>query len=341
MIASLVVILAAVAGGGLFHWLDFPVPFLLGSLFGAIIARNLVGPILDTSLFRRGGIVLISAAAAGMLTQDAAAALFGMLPLVLGASAVLLAISAALSGPVARMAQLDRLTALLACLPAGMGEMANLARELGARAEAVAAIHSLRIVILLGLLPIWTGLTLGDAIAAASAPETESALGLIVFVAAGAGGAVVAARAGLQNPWVTLPLLLGLILVSFGGTVPAMPQPVLNAAQIALGGSIGARFTARDIASLPRAAIAGVFSSLILIAVSFLVLSAIVSELGGIDRASATLAVAPGGSGEMIAAAQSLGLATAIVAGFHFVRSLVTNMVVPPIIRALVRRGLL
>jgi uncharacterized membrane protein AbrB (regulator of aidB expression) len=44
------------------------------------------------------------------------------------------------------------------------------------------------------------------------------------------------------------------------------------------------------------------------------------------------LGVAPGGLGEMIASAKALGVASALVAGFQFVRSFLTNMIVPPLL---------
>jgi len=44
------------------------------------------------------------------------------------------------------------------------------------------------------------------------------------------------------------------------------------------------------------------------------------------------LGTAPGGLGEMIASAKVVGASAAIVAGFQFVRSFLTNMIVPPLI---------
>ncbi len=50
------------------------------------------------------------------------------------------------------------------------------------------------------------------------------------------------------------------------------------------------------------------------------------------DRLSVVLGLAPGGLGEMIATSKAVGGATALVAGFQFVRSFITNMLVPPIV---------
>jgi uncharacterized membrane protein AbrB (regulator of aidB expression) len=52
----------------------------------------------------------------------------------------------------------------------------------------------------------------------------------------------------------------------------------------------------------------------------------------GLDRASLGLGLAPGGIGEMIASAESLGVGAALVAGFQFTRSFLTNLIAPPLI---------
>jgi uncharacterized membrane protein AbrB (regulator of aidB expression) len=56
------------------------------------------------------------------------------------------------------------------------------------------------------------------------------------------------------------------------------------------------------------------------------------------DRETATLAVMPGGLGEMIAAAGALGLLPATVAGFQITRSMLTNILAPQLIKLALAR---
>jgi uncharacterized membrane protein AbrB (regulator of aidB expression) len=77
-----------------------------------------------------------------------------------------------------------------------------------------------------------------------------------------------------------------------------------------------------------------------MITAAFSVLAPLAGWLGGLDPVSSTLASAPGGLGEMIGSAASLGLLAAAVAGFQLIRSLLTNLAAPPLIRWAVRRKL-
>jgi uncharacterized membrane protein AbrB (regulator of aidB expression) len=128
-------------------------------------------------------------------------------------------------------------------------------------------------------------------------------------------------------------MLLGLAVVAAGFMIPPMPPPFLVAAQIAIGASLGVRFRADRLTKLPRVALAGVLSGLMLIGAAFVGLAWAVERLGGFDHVSAMLAVAPGGLGETIAAATTLGFLAAPIAGFQITRSLVTNLLAPPLIR--------
>ena len=105
------------------------------------------------------------------------------------------------------------------------------------------------------------------------------------------------------------------------------------AAQIAIGASLGLRFRLQSFRTLPRAALAGIFSGVVLIGVSGLLFAAAVQALGGLRHETATMAVMPGGLGEMIASATALGVLPATVAGFQITRSILTNIFTPPLIK--------
>jgi uncharacterized membrane protein AbrB (regulator of aidB expression) len=105
-----------------------------------------------------------------------------------------------------------------------------------------------------------------------------------------------------------------------------------------IGASLGLRFRLDQFRSLPRAALAGIVSGVVLIGVSFLGFAWVAQLFGGMDREPATLAVMPGGLGEMIAAAGALGLLPATVAGFQITRSALTNIVAPQLIKLALAR---
>lgn len=327
-----------------FQRLGIPLAYILGALVGSALYTNLLGPIRYGKGLRRGAQLVLGAAVGALLTPDTVSELVRLLPIMIAATVGLNVAGALLAFPVARIAGVDRLTALMACLPAGMAEMASLAGDIGAREQPVAVIQTLRVIIVLAVMPLWLGLA--DAVMPAQVTPTDplpadpSLLWVLgVVVAASAAFAMCLSRLGVLNPWVITPALMSGALIAVGWSVPPMPPIALIAAQIALGASLGIRFRVDELRSLPRAVVAGVFAALVLIGVSFVALAPLVAAAGGVDWRSAALAVAPGGLGEMIASAKALGLASAAVAGFQFVRSLLTNMFVPQLIKLGMRRG--
>ncbi len=334
MLATVVGLAAACAGAVLFHALGVPLAYILGAMVGSALAANLVGPLALTRPMRRLGQLIVGTAVAAVLDGAVVAELARLAPVMLLAAVLANGVAVALAGPLAWLAGTDRTTALLAALPAGMAEMATLARELGGQDQIVALVHTLRVVLVVASLPFLLGLAgqiLPPPAAAAPTPAALAGLGLVLLL--GAAAAYGTARAGVLNPWIVLPMLTGLLVVLAGWTVPPMPLPLLVMAQILIGASLGDRIRVADLARMPRAALAALASGVVLIGTMVLLVAPLLALALGVERPVLMLALAPGGLGEMIAAAKALALAPATVAGFQFVRSLCTNMVAPLLIR--------
>jgi hypothetical protein len=334
-----VTIAAAVATALLFAAVGIPLAWILGALVGSAIVTNVAAPMRGGRYLRRLGQLFIGVSVGGVLTPDVVAELGRLLPLMLGVAVASNLMGLVLATPIAWIAGVDRLTGLVSCLPAGMAEMATLARELGGHDQTVAVIHTLRVLLVLSFITLWLGVT---AATPAPRPATGLAEAAVILGIVVAGGAIAAAatRFGVLNPWVIAPMLLCLAIVALGATLPPVPDPVLIVAQIAIGASLGLRFRMESFRMLPRAALAGLASGAALITIAVLGFAPAVGMLAVLSPATATLAVMPGGLGEMIAAAAALGLFPATVAGFQITRSIITNIFAPPLIRwALARSG--
>ncbi|MBA3448766.1 MAG: AbrB family transcriptional regulator [Pseudaminobacter sp.] len=324
---------AAALGGSAFQALGLPLAWILGSLAGSAIIANLAAPMKGGRFLRRGGQLFVGASIGAVLGPDVVAELLRLLPLMAGVALASILIGLALALPVAKIAGIDRLSAVLSCLPAGMAEMATLARELDANEQAVAIIHTLRVIMVLTLIPLWLGLTAG-VVVPGPPPNGYGGVWEIFALAAVAGiAAAVATKLRVTNAWILAPMLLSLAVVSGGHGLPPVPAPLLVLAQIAIGASLGLRFRLDQMQRFPRIALAGLVSGLLLIGAAFIGLASVVEALTGLDHISAILAVAPGGLGEMIASATTLGLLAATVAGYQMTRSLMTNLLAPPLIR--------
>lgn len=323
--------IATSAGVGWFLSLTgIPLAWILGAMLGSAVYANTVGLGGKTKYARRLGQLLIGAATAAILTPDILGELWSFLPAMIVAAFVANALGVLLAFPLQKIAGVDRKTALLSTLPAGMSEMASLARETGAQADVVMVVHTLRVVMIVVLVPFLFGIDRG-AVAAEVDPQASLAA-LATCVAGGLLLSIVTARLGVLNPWVIMPMAVGIALVSMNVSIATMPWWLIVGAQVLIGFSLGARLKREDFARVPRAALAAIICSGGLILIMVFGFVPILLLFIDVAPVSLALGVAPGGLGEMIASAKALGAAAAIVAGFQFTRSFLTNIIAPPLL---------
>lgn len=328
-------LLAAALGGWLFALAHVPLPWILGAMVASAVWTNTVGAGGRTRYVRRIGQLIVGAATGAVLSPAVLGDMLGLLPAMLAAALIANLGAVLLAIPLARLAGVDRLTALLSTIPAGMSEMASLAREVRARVEVVTVVRTIRVVLVVGVIPFLFGFS-GD-VASTLVTEGSTLAATAACVVTGALLAFAGGRVGMLNPWVVMPMVAGVGLVAIDLPLAPMPAPLLVAAQICIGFSLGARLRREDFARAPRAAAAGLVSGSVLVGAMIFGAAPVFAAWTGLDRASLALALAPGGIGEMIASAKALGAGAALVAGFQFTRSFLTNLVAPALILRLVR----
>lgn len=322
---------ASALAGWLFQVAGIPLAWILGAMAGSAVYANTVGLGGKTKHVRRTGQLLVGAATAAFLTPDILGQLVHLLPAMVAAAILANAFGVALASPMQRIAGVDRKTALLATLPAGMSEMASLARETGAQADVVVVVHTLRVAMIVVLIPLLIGIDRAGAGATFIDPDASHAA-LLICLAGGLMLSITASRLGVLNPWVIMPMAVGVVLVSFGLAIQPVPPPLIVVAQIFIGFSLGARLKKEDFQRVPRAVLAALVCSGGLILVMIFGVGLILDHLVDAESTTLALGLAPGGLAEMIAAGKALGAAPAVVAGFQFTRSFLTNIVAPPLL---------
>ncbi len=315
---------------------QMPLGWILGAIAAGAAATNLIGPPVLASPLRRCSQLLIGAAAAAVMTPDVLRTMSALLPAMFGAAILANLFGAALIWPFMKVTGTDRTTAALSVLPAGMAEMSSLAQDLGARSDVVVVVHTLRVVLVVVSIPLLLDLSAGPLDRPEPVPGASLAA-LLACIAIAAMAAHLSSRIGILNPWILAPMVVGVSLTAFGFPQLPLPPVLLIAAQIGIGFALGTRLRAADLVGLPVIVAAALGSGLLLIFAMLFFVAPPLTRLLGIDPVSLSLAVAPGGLGEMIATSKAIGAATATVAGFQFVRSFLTNVLVPPIVQRLVR----
>lgn len=351
LLFKLLTLLLAWAAAELCQWLRMPIPWMLGPLLATALVTLCGQPTRSDLRLRNIGQWVMGASLGLYFTPMIVAQLLGLWWAVLAsvAWALLLGLlyghwlyrSCAGRLPGVDAAAL-RPSAYYAGAIGAASEMTLLAEREGARTDLVAASHSLRMVIVVLIMPFgmlaaksWWHL---DVVAyTPAAAKATSATGLVLLALATGAGALLMRWRHLPNPWFLGPLLVAIALAATQ-TVPSAVPPVLsNAAQLFIGLSLGVRFSPAFVHTAPhwlwRVAL-GTLGVLLCCAV-FGWLLALVS---GLHPATAILGTAPGGMTEMSITAKVLQLGVAVVTAFQVTRLVAVLMLVRPVYRHWSRR---
>ena len=231
-----------------------------------------------------------------------------------------------------RIGGYDRVTAYFSSTPGGISEMVLLGESLGGDIRTMSLNHAVRVLIIMGVIPIYFRLVAGASLPSAPATGAISDLALLDFLilaACGVVGYLVAARLRLPAYAIIGPLLLSAAIHLTGLTASSVPSPIAASAQLVVGAALGSRF-----AGISRVAWLAAISSTILIG-SAVGVATLASQILDINASTLFLALAPGGLAEMSLIALALGVDTAFVTIMHFLRVVLVVVLAPPAFRVL------
>ncbi len=330
----------AVAAGFLFDWLRTPLPWMIGPLLAVGVA-SLLGAKLDIVPYgRQAGQLCIGTGVGLYFTPSVLAALLGGAGWIFAGGILVMAIAASSGLLLSKISGIDRTSCFFATVPGGAAEMALLAHRYGGSVPAVAIAQSVRVALLVLIIPpilTYAGFADIDRSAARVLHAVVlDRLALLLAIGALAGG--VFAYFKLQNPWMMGPLIAAAALTAFGLDLSAVPREVTNASQVLLGMGLGARFE-REFFLRHRFFVPfAIFNAAYLI-IACAALAFAVAWLSGSPFDTLLVGLAPGGIAEMAITAQALGLGVATVTAFQFVRIVLANFGSPFLFRGLQKFG--
>ncbi|WP_414474529.1 AbrB family transcriptional regulator [Microvirga sp. M2] len=320
-----VTLLISVLTGYLASRAGIPLAWVLGPLIptaaGAVLGVRVFAP----KQGRQLGQLVVGTSIGLSLTVASVDLIASWFPVILLTSVASVIVTALMCVPFSRVARIDIATAYFSLTPGGLSEMARTGEKEGAQSEPVALCQTIRVAVLVCLMP-WLLLTFGadgglaQIVDRAQLPYWELGL-LLAFTAA---SACIIRQTGVNNPWMIGGLIGSGILSASGlveGRVPYVPFAL---GQFLIGISIGARFRRENLAKLPRVAIAS-FAFILMNTAVLLGYAYLVHIATGIDLSTMALSSSPGGLAEMALTAQALHLSTALITSFHVIRSFTVN----------------
>ena len=198
----------------------------------------------------------------------------------------------------------------------------------GARVDLVAAAHSLRLLLVVTLVPLaYDRLGLHGSDRYFTGARTVEPTGLLVLIMITVGAALLLRRLRGPNPWMLGSLVGALALTASGNLASALPAWVSPLGQLLIGISLGGRFGPGFFGRAPRfLAVVGVVTLGAM--ASSAALATLIGWAAHIPLATIVLATAPGGIAEMCLTAQALQLGVPVVTAFHATRVVALLLVV-------------
>ncbi len=325
--------------------LQVPLPWLIGPLFITAGASMRGLPTQSWNPVRDGAQWVIGTALGLYFTPEVGALVLRLWWAVLLAVAWSLALGwgfglalhRIMGGRLAGPPRVRRATSYFASAIGGASEMTLLAEREGARTDLVASAHSLRLLVVTVVLPFgfaFSGLHGLDP----SLPGARVVAwpGLALLGGLTLAGALAARLAGLANPWFIGALGTAMGLSLAGVDLSALPTWATNAAQLAIGVSLGVRFRAGFVHAAPRwlAAVGAGTLAMIVLCGAF---AWGLSRLTGLHPATLVLGTSPGGISEMAITAKVLQLGVPVVTAFQVCRLVAVLLLAPLMYRWLHR----
>jgi membrane AbrB-like protein len=318
--ATLLALVVALAGGAAFAWMRAPLPWLMGPLLSCALVNVATGRLHSPRSIRKGGQWAIGLALGLYFSADVIAQLMRFSGWIAGGVMWAFVLGFGLAWLMERLGGMDRPTAFFAAAIGGASEMMVQAERQGGHGASVAASHSVRIMIVVVTIPfVYRALDLHGSDLYMPAVKSVHYGGLLALAAVTLAGAVLADRLGSPNAWVIGPLLFSGILTACGFYWSAVPGWMSIAAQVAIGMTLGTRFTPSFYRSAPRI----VGSSIVVTVVAMLACTAfgwVLGRLSGVSPATMILSTSPGGIAEMSLTARNLDLGVPMVTAFHATR---------------------
>ncbi|MEO8752949.1 MAG: AbrB family transcriptional regulator [Casimicrobiaceae bacterium] len=331
---------AALAVGALAGYgcvlLHTPIPWMLGPLFALATLRILRVDIGVPPPARYVGQWIIGTSL-GLYFTPYVVKQVGELWWLLVVSALFAIVLGYISGvALARLAGFDKTTGIFASVPGGAAEMAILGERFGGRLDRIVAAQSLRILIVVAIVPAAiTALGVHGSDPYVQGAKEFHGGGFAMLMALTLAGGFVFQKFKLPNAFVLGALAVAIPLTATEINLSLLPPLASNIGQCLLGCALGSRFQPEFLHGARRF-VTAVALTVVLSIVLSAAFGVTVAWAAGVPPMTLVLGTAPGGMAEMCITAKVLQLGVPLVTACHVTR-LVVLLLGTPIVFARAR----
>jgi membrane AbrB-like protein len=341
--AAVCTLCSGLAGGALFNLFRFPMPWLLGAIFGAGTAA-VAGLPAGLPRWLREGVLVVLGLMIGSTVHHATLAHLSRWPISMAAVALYVAVvTGTMYLFLRRFAGFDPVTAYFASAPGGFMAMTVIGGAFGGRERNIALTHGVRVVLVVFTIVFSYHLLLGvgtapAATAGAGGPHFTLGQGGELMVIGGAGWALGSLLRLPASAMLGPLLLMAVARLSSLVAPPSVPQFPLLLAEAVLGCRIGADFAGVQLRELARGMAMSLAATVWMLVLS-LAFSLALRPLTGLPLDALFLALSPGGLTGVSVIALALGIQPAFVTAHNLLRLLLILLAGPVVFRLTKGRG--
>lgn len=309
----------------------WPLPWMTGALLAVILVRCATPwQLREIPNGRRCGQWIIGTGIGLHFTPIILEQVAEHWPLILG-GALVTSVSSLVSVWLLLRTGEDRATAFFSSMPGGSGEMVNLGARNGANLGRVAAGQSLRVLLVVLLVPAVFKYLLGEG----AVPQHNGELGwawLALIGGLGVVAALVWQKLDQPNPWLFGPLLVTATLSIGMGLQGSLPVGGSQIGQWLIGSGLGCHFNRAFFRRAPSFLGRTLVGTLLTMLIAGLA-AWLLSLATALDLRSLTLGMMPGGIAEMSLTAETLQLSVPLVTALQVMRLLFVLFLAEPLFR--------
>ncbi len=326
------VVIVAIVGVTIFQLINFPMPWMLGSLFGVLFTQLFWKlPMKWPVIMRNIGLLIVGTAIGQLFTFNILVAMKDTLFFMVLLNIVLSGFCLALAYSLQRWAHIPFATALTASIPGGLSQLVVFAEEQEDIDVAVVTFfHVIRVIFVVGLIPIIVSFTGGIPEEIELGPT--NLLHTIILILLGFLLVPVGKKMKLPVPYFLTPVIIGLLLSLFKVEIAPIDSNLLHIAQLCIGAYIGLLLHPKSLRLPKRILIGGISSAILLLLVTFFIAEGMVL-LFEMDFATSYLSTAPGGMDQMGLIATALQADATQVTIFQLFRMLFIYIVILPLLK--------